>query len=59
MAEQLSLIPTVKSTFRVPSELYRRLKIAAVQEGRPVADLLIDAIELYLSAGPETGRASE
>jgi predicted DNA-binding protein len=59
MAEQLSLIPTVKSTFRIPSDLYRRLKIAAVQEGRPIADLLIDAIERYLSPKPETGQPSE
>ncbi len=56
MAEQLSLIPTIKSTFRIPSELYRRLKISAVQEGRPIADLLTDAIELYLSPKSETGR---
>lgn len=49
MAEQLPLIPTTKSTFRLPVELYRHLKIRAVQENRPMADLLIDAIELYLS----------
>jgi predicted DNA-binding protein len=53
MAKQLPLIPTVKSTFRIPFELYRRFKITAVQEGRPIADLLIDAIELYLS--PKAG----
>jgi predicted DNA-binding protein len=58
MAEQLSLIPTVKSTFRIPTELYRRLKIAAVTEGRPIADLLTDAIEVYLSAKSESGRPS-
>lgn len=49
MAEQLPLVPVTKSTFRVPADLYRHLKIEAVQEGRPVSDLLIDAIELYLS----------
>jgi predicted DNA-binding protein len=49
MAEQLSLVPTMKSTFRLPAELHQRLKIRAVQENRPIADLLIDAIELYLS----------
>ena len=52
MAEQLPLVPIVKSTFRIPSDLYRRLKIAAVQEDRPVADLLMDAVELYLSTKP-------
>jgi len=50
MAGQLSLIPTMKSTFRLPAELHQRLKIRAVQENRPIADLLIDAIELYLSS---------
>ena len=48
MAEQLLLVPMIKSTFRLPAELYQRLKIRAVQKNRPVADLLIDAIELYL-----------
>jgi predicted DNA-binding protein len=49
MAEQIPLLPTIKSTFRLPMDLHRRLKIQAVQEGRPIADLLIDAIEFYLS----------
>jgi len=49
MAEQLPLVPTMKSTFRFPTELHQRLKIRAVQERRPIADVLIDAIELYLS----------
>jgi predicted DNA-binding protein len=56
MAKQLPLMPTVKSTFRLPLELYRRFKISAVQEGRPIADLLIDAIELYLSPKAGSGR---
>jgi hypothetical protein len=51
MAEQMPLVPTIKSTFRLPVELHRRLKVQAVQEGRPIADLLIDAIELYFSQG--------
>jgi predicted DNA-binding protein len=49
MAEQLALVPTMKSTFRLPMELHQRLKIRAVQESRPIADVLIDAVELYLS----------
>lgn len=49
MAEQMPLLPTMKSTFRLPVDLHRRLKIQAVQEGRPIADVLIDAIEVYLS----------
>jgi predicted DNA-binding protein len=54
MAEQLPLVPTMKSTFRLSTELHQRLKIRAVQESRPIADLLIDAVELYLSR-EETG----
>lgn len=54
MAKQLPLVPTVKSTFRLPRELYRRLKILAVQENRPIADLLTDAVELYLSRARPT-----
>jgi len=49
MAEQLPLVATTKSTFRLPVEVHRRLKIRAVQESRPIADVLIDAVELYLS----------
>jgi len=58
MAEQLPLTPTVKSTFRIPLDLYRRFKITAVEEGRPVADLLIDAIQLYLSPKNGSGQPS-
>jgi hypothetical protein len=58
MAEQLPLIPMTKSTFRIPTGLYRRFKIRAVQENRPIADLLIDAIENYLSPDG-TGRDEE
>jgi predicted DNA-binding protein len=54
MAEQLPLVPTMKSTFRLPTELHQRLKIRAAQEGRPIADLLIDAIEFYLSRAVKT-----
>jgi predicted DNA-binding protein len=49
MARQLPLVETIKTTIRVPKDLHRRLKILAVKESRSYADLLIDAIELYLS----------
>ena len=49
MAEQLPLVPTMKSTFRLSKDLHRRLKHKAVEEGRPIADLFTDAVELYLS----------
>ena len=56
MAEQLPLVPTAKSTFRLPKELYRRLKHRAIEENRSIAEVLIDAIEFYLSrlrTGPD------
>jgi len=46
---QPSLIPMRKTTFRMPVDLHRRLKIAAIQENRQMADILVDAIENYLS----------
>jgi len=51
MAEWTSLLPMIKSTFRLPEDLHRRRKIQAIKEGRPTADLLIDAIELWFSRG--------
>lgn len=49
MAERQPLFPTVKTTVRLPKDLHRRLKMKAVEESRPIADLLTDAVELYLS----------
>lgn len=49
MAERSPLFPTVKTTVRLPKDLYRRLKHRAVEEGRTIADLFTDAVELYLS----------
>jgi predicted DNA-binding protein len=49
MAKQLSLIPTTKSTFRLPVDLHRRLKHRAVEEDRPIAEVVADAIECYLA----------
>ena len=46
---QLSLMPTRKTTFRMPVDLHRRLKITSVQENRQMADIVVDAIETYLS----------
>jgi hypothetical protein len=46
---QLSLIPTRKTTLRIPVDLHRRLKITAIQENRQMTDIVVDAIETYLS----------
>jgi hypothetical protein len=57
---QLSLIPMRKTTFRMPVDLHRRLKIRSVQENRQMADIVVDAIETYLSNNravvPKTSR---
>ena len=39
----------IKSTFRLPKELHRRLKIRAVEMDRPLGELLIEALEIYLN----------
>jgi len=56
--QQLPLVPTVKTTVRFPRELYRRLKIKAIEESRPVATLIADSVEVYLSDS-KTKRAAE
>jgi predicted DNA-binding protein len=38
-----------KTTFRAPAELYKRLKLKAIEEGKPVGDLIVAAIEQYLA----------
>ncbi|MEM2371059.1 MAG: hypothetical protein QW291_00820 [Thermofilaceae archaeon] len=39
----------VKTSFELPKALYVELKKRAAEEGRPVRDVLIEAIENYLS----------
>jgi predicted DNA-binding protein len=53
MARQLSLVPVVKTTVRFPQELYRRLRIKAIEEARPAAVLIADAVQAYLSNVPK------
>jgi predicted DNA-binding protein len=53
MASQMELIPTLKTTIRFPQDLYRRLRIKAIEEGRPVATLVAEAVEAYLSNTPK------
>lgn len=38
----------MKTSFELPRALYAELKKRAAEEGRPVRDLLIEAIENYL-----------
>ncbi|MBS7247334.1 MAG: hypothetical protein QXX87_00995 [Candidatus Jordarchaeales archaeon] len=39
----------VKTTIVLPDDLYRELKRRAVEEGRPMRDLIVDALLNYLS----------
>jgi predicted DNA-binding protein len=56
--EQLHLVQTVKSTFRIPKALHQRLKLRAVQEDRQMADLIVDAVEFYLSRRGDTDEST-
>jgi predicted DNA-binding protein len=56
MAQQLPLVAVIKTTIRLPKDLHQRLKIRAVQEGRSLADILVDAAGRYLS---ESGRTDD
>ncbi|WP_430912281.1 ribbon-helix-helix protein, CopG family [Methylobacterium sp. sgz302541] len=48
--------PVKAQTVRLPSDLWRRLKIRAVDEERPMSEIIRDALEDYLSApGPAEG----
>ncbi len=40
----------MKTSFVLPKDIYDQLKRRALEEGRPVRELVIDAILLYLSS---------
>jgi predicted DNA-binding protein len=39
----------IKTTFMLPEEIHKRLKKRAIDEGRPVKEIVLEAIELYLA----------
>ena len=51
------LFPTIKTTMRLSKDLYRRLKFRAVEESRPVAYLISEAIALYLERSEVVSKA--
>jgi hypothetical protein len=53
MAKQLSLEPTLKTTIRLPRSLHQQLKIRAVQQQRLMADLVVEALQAFLSREPD------
>ena len=48
----------MKTTFDLPEPLLRRAKAAAAHQGRPLRDLVADAIEDKLSSDEATARAA-
>jgi plasmid stability protein len=51
-------VPLKKATFDLPESVRRRLKVRAAEEGRPMRDVLVAAIEAYLKTPlPKNGRA--
>lgn len=45
---QLSFIRHKKSTFNLPMDLHKRLKIAAAEQGRDMTEIVISALQEYL-----------
>ncbi len=44
----------IKTSFVIPEDLYRELKRRALEEGRSMKDILIDALLNYLSSSTST-----
>lgn len=47
--------PIKAQTVRLPSDLWRRLKIRAVDEERPMSEIIRDALQGYLSVAGRNG----
>lgn len=45
----------VKTTLRVPAEVWEAARIRAIQERRTFQEVLADALRLYLKTKPEKG----
>lgn len=48
-SSQLSLLPQKKTTFSLPRELYKKLKIESAVRDREMSAIVADALRLYLS----------
>lgn len=49
----------MKTTFDLPERLVRRAKAAAAEQGRPLRDLVADAIDAKLAADQASARAAK
>jgi hypothetical protein len=49
ISSQLNLLPQKKTTFSLPRELYRQLKIESAKRDMEMSAIVADALRLYLS----------
>jgi predicted DNA-binding protein len=49
VASQLSLMPQKKTTFTLPLDLYKQLKIESAKRDREMSAIVSDALRKYLS----------
>ena len=46
--KQNDLDPIVKTTLRIPESLLKRAKIRGIEDGQPLQDVIVSALEQYL-----------
>lgn len=40
--------PIIKTTLRIPESLLKRAKIRGIEDGQPLQDVIVAALEMYL-----------
>lgn len=46
--KQNDLDPIIKTTLRIPESLLKRAKIRGIEDGQPLQDVIVSALEQYL-----------
>jgi predicted DNA binding CopG/RHH family protein len=46
--KQTDADPIIKTTLRIPESLLKRAKIRGIQDGQPLQDVIVTALEQYL-----------
>jgi predicted DNA binding CopG/RHH family protein len=46
--KQNNLDPIIKTTLRIPESLLKRAKIRGIEDGQPLQDVIVTALEQYL-----------
>lgn len=49
LAAQMNLLPVKKTTFTLPLDLYRQLKIEAAKSDTEMSSIVVDALRKHLS----------